>query len=85
MASFAPMPTRQQLAYWFFWFVFIASFPLAIALSLRYRAAGLGWNYVLAPFLAPLSVGKLLLFIKHYHLDVDASLAKPSDTVGSQP
>jgi len=68
--------TRQKLAYWFFWVVFVALIPICIEASLQRWSMGVDWTHTLWPLLTPFAVLKLIGFIKRYHLD---ERAWPSD------
>jgi hypothetical protein len=80
--------TRQKLAYWFFWAVFIAWVPAAAYVSLRgwrLRESGIpiSWVVIVFPWIGPLGMLKLIAFIKHHRLHERAWLS--SEPPGTQP
>ncbi len=80
--------TRQKLAYWFFWGVFVAFALVAADLTLRgwrLRESGIpiSWAVIVFPWVGPLSILKLIAFIRHHRLH---ERAWPSSSPpGTQP
>ena len=82
--AFVTVETRQKLGYWFFWFVFLASIPLSLALSIRAWEWGLGWMAVLRPFLLPAGLLHLVLGIKRHQLHERTRLSSPPASSGAK-